>query len=438
MPNVKSFEELLKVKYPEFFKRIELSDLQNIAGRIMIIVDGFDELQGVYNEAKEEMFPMREIVEKMINSESTILKGHKTIVGGRHSACESIKSKLTKTRIKMVEVCGFSENKSKEYIEHFFGSDVQRADKVKEIIKQPKIRVMSNVPVLLLVICLLYSEDFEEEMHTVTELYFYGLIAFLKNHVRRQNNPEDSLSSFVTSKRVGEIVYSISTLSVKTYMNGKVIFTDDDIGAIAVGLNLEATGLITKHSVGKFGYKAYQFKHLIFQEFLCALHLCLAKGVSEYNTNRELSSCTSTILGVHHLIETEKNQLFSAFYKNLMMVHQSSSTSIEDANEDANIPLKQHTYNKFIQQHKQIILEYINDDNFNIYSNDYKFFELMRNFKENDWLIDDETAMKIRNSKISANLNFNKSEEVLEFLQSLNVSRSVSYTHLTLPTIYSV
>ena len=128
------------------------------------------------------------------------------------------------------------------------------------------------------------------------------------------------------SQHFGEIVYSLSILSAKTYMANKVVFTDKGIGDLANDLHLERTGLIVKHAVGKFGHQAYQFRHLVFQEFLCALHLCLAKGVSKYNTNRELSSCTSTILGINHLVETEKNHLFLAFYQNLETIHKNSST----------------------------------------------------------------------------------------------------------------
>ena len=420
MPNIKSFEKLLKVKYPEIFHFAYLSHLQNISHRIMIIVDGLDELQGVYEETQKETSPITEMVKQMIDPKSTILKGHNTIVGGRHSACESIKFKMTQTLIKKVEVVGFNEGKSIEYIEHFFGSDVQRANKVKEMIKRPNIRVMSSSPVLLWIICLLYSEDFEEEINTVTELYVYGLFAFLKIHLRSQENHGNiGLSSFVKSQQFGEIVYSLSALSVKTYMNGQVIFTDGDIGDIGNNLNLETTGLIVKHSFGNFGHQAYQFKHLVFQEFLCSLHLCLTKGVSQYNTNRELSSCTSTILGIHHLVETKNNQIFLSFYHNLETVHKNSRTFKEYVRN----PLMKFTYNKFIQQHKQMIQMYIKKDEFFIYFFDFNLFELMRNFKENDWLIDDDAVKKIQNSKINVFISRHRSAQVLEFLRSLDVAR---------------
>ena len=425
MPNIKSFEELLKVKYPELFKFIDLSDLQNIADRIMIIVDGLDELQGVYK--KEGQFNITEMVKKTIDPKSNILKGHKTIIGGRHNACESIMFKVTETSIKIVEVCGFSEAKSIEYIENFFGSDVQRADKVKKIIKQPKVRVMSNVPFLLWIICLLFSKDFKEEINTITELYVYGLFAFLKNHFNCQEKTSDiGLYSFVTSKHFGEIVYSLSILSVKTYMNNEVIFTDNDIKAVGCDLRIQNTGLVDKHTIGKFGCQAYQFKHFVFQEFLCSLHLCLTKGVSQYKTNHELSSCTSTILGIYHLVETAKNQLFLAFYQNMEIVHHRNSKTL---NEYINKPLRQFGYNKFIQQHKQLIHKCFEKNTFVIKFYPYTMLELMRNIKENDWLVDKETAEKIRNSEIKVNSDSNSSLVILEFLQSLEIVR-INYISL--------
>ena len=135
--NISCFEGLLKVKYPEFFDLIDLSHLQNITDRIMIIVDGLDDLQGIYNETQNETFPMTEMMKRMIYPKSDILKGHKTIVGGRHNACESVESKMKRTLIKIVEVCGFSENKSIEFIYRFFQSDIQQSQRYDKMIKYP-------------------------------------------------------------------------------------------------------------------------------------------------------------------------------------------------------------------------------------------------------------------------------------------------------------
>ena len=325
--NLESFEELLKVKYPHILEYIGVVDLQNIADRIMIIVDGLDELQGIYpdhlNESEETSYVTTDLVKKMIDTKSTsILKGHKTIACGRPKACETVKQQLMqKSRIKTIEVCGFSESKAKEYVEAFFKRDPKKAAKVNELMEKPNIRVMSSVPIFLWVICLLHSEDFcdfGDEINTVTELYIYGLFTFLKNHLRGccTDIENKNLTDLVTTKEFGEIIISLARLSVKTYMNHQVVFTDEDINDVnQCPIHLEQTGFIVKYPPGRFAVDTYQFRHLAFQEFLCSLYLCLVKGVSKYNTNRELSSCTPTILGIHCLREKQTNKLFMAFYR---------------------------------------------------------------------------------------------------------------------------
>ena len=75
---------------------------------------------------------------------------------------------------------------------------------------------MSSVPVLLWVMCLLYSEDFGEEINSSTEIYTYGLFTFLKTHLQSNKNLEDqNLKALVSTKEFSEIVYSLSKLSVK-------------------------------------------------------------------------------------------------------------------------------------------------------------------------------------------------------------------------------
>ena len=125
-------------------------------------------------------------------------------------------------KIKLVEVCGFDEKKTIEYIYYniymdcFFRGDWERGEQVKEAIKRNNLRIMSSVPVLLWVMCLLYSEDFGEEINSSTEIYTYGLFTFLKTHLQSNKNLEDqNLKALVSTKEFSEIVYSLSKLSVK-------------------------------------------------------------------------------------------------------------------------------------------------------------------------------------------------------------------------------
>ena len=59
--DIKTVEELFSHKYPEVFKIISLSDLEIISERVLIIIDGLDELQDIYNihAVKKEEFHLK-------------------------------------------------------------------------------------------------------------------------------------------------------------------------------------------------------------------------------------------------------------------------------------------------------------------------------------------------------------------------------------------
>ena len=188
------------------------------------------------------------------------------------------------------------------------------------------------------------------------------------------------------------MIYLLAKLSVKTYMNIQVVFTDDDIKSIQCPIHLEQTGFIVKNSTGMLGSQVYQFKHLVFQEYLCALFLYLAKGVSKYNTNRELKSCTPTIIGLHHLVKEKHNKLFTEFYGNLKNFHKQSKTKSLSAMMKA--PYKHLIHKRFLQEHlnaRKIIENSVRNNDFKYYTSNSNFVELMRISSMNRWLFDEKT-----------------------------------------------
>lgn len=445
MTDLKSFQELLEMKYPEIFKLTTIEDLRNIASQIMIIIDGLDELDGIYTNIQQgrQQQPSHvktELVRNMINTKSSaVLKGHKTIACGRQKACDTVKEKLRgkDIRIKTVEVCGFSEAKSLEYIDLFFKHNPEKCVKVKELMKKQNIRVLSNVPVFLWVICLLYSQkDCENgiEIDTVTELYIYGLFAFLKNHLRGCSASFDSknLAELVATEEFGEIVFSLAKLSVKTYMNNQMVFTDEDIyGSNDCPIHLEQTGFIVKYQTGKFTAENYQFRHLVFQEFLCALYLCLVKDVGKYETNRELSSCISTIMGIDCLLKKKSNKLFISFYQNLTSIHL-KTRSYKDAFKG---PLKSRKYEQFINEHslngkksremlRQMIKIRNNGSrylNFNTY--DLSFNGFLSKFKEIGYYLEEDLLDFVRNTDILVKTDQYNQIKIVELLNALKVHK---------------
>ena len=207
---VKSIENLFKSKYPDIFEKVNLKDLEPVADKILIVVDGLDELQDVYNcsekkaDCKNGSITPFQIVFDLINTQGRILKGHKSIACGRPKACDFFKKKILdlKTsnrkviKLKMVEVCGFKEEDVEKYIDKFFDGNIEKAIRVKEVISvSHNLKVMSTVPVFAWVICNVYSEDLiTKPLNTCTELYMYACLVFLRKHLQGvRNKGYDSL-----------------------------------------------------------------------------------------------------------------------------------------------------------------------------------------------------------------------------------------------------
>ena len=68
-PDLNSLEKLLKETYPKVFEYLNLCDLEKIADRVMIVVDGLDELQGIYQEA-DETWSITELIKNLISTKS--------------------------------------------------------------------------------------------------------------------------------------------------------------------------------------------------------------------------------------------------------------------------------------------------------------------------------------------------------------------------------
>ena len=291
--NIVSMEELFREKYPEIFDIVSLKDLAPIADRVLIIVDGVDELQGVYESESTSvnlLLTPSQTIFNLINVHGSVLKGHKSIACGRPKACDFIMRKVTqlqrdsrkRTNIKTVEVCGFKETQIDNYIEKFFAGNKKKADRVREAIQtSDNLKIMSTVPVFIWVIANVYSEDLiTKPLNTFTELYMYACLVFLRNHMHgtETRNQNKTLIELLDKDVIYECIYSLMTLSVKTYMNSQVLFSEYDIVSLNCPVHLEETGLIVKYSRGEMKEPVYQFKHLVLQEFLTGLYYALPKG----------------------------------------------------------------------------------------------------------------------------------------------------------------
>ena len=200
--NFSDLRELFKLKFPEVFESITFNDLMEMSKRVLVIVDGLDELKDIYVESntgaslKESL---AHLVLTLLNPKGDWLKNHKVLAYGRPKAIEHVKSKLpTNSKRKTVEVCGFDDENVLKYIKNFFGENIEKATTVKDLIDESyNLRRMARVPIFLYVICSVCSEDLvtNQTIDTQTELYFYSSLIFIRNHFKSKPNQYPNLMS---------------------------------------------------------------------------------------------------------------------------------------------------------------------------------------------------------------------------------------------------
>ena len=322
LKNIKTVEDLLRHKYPEVFDTINISDLESISDRVLIIVDGLDELQDIYELNKEKSF---NLISSLIDTRKGILKNHKVIACGRPKACEFVKQKFVQFS-KTIEVVGFNQDNILKYVDKFFVGEEEKAKKVKEALEiSNNLELMSAVPVFLWVICCVYGEELiTKPLNTYTELYTYTTLIFLRNHFRGKLSQRNiSLFEILEDDEIMNSVYALMSLSVQTYMENKVLFKEKDIKHFISPTELEKTGFIVRYKIDNLHKPVFQFNHLVLHEFFCSLSLCVTKWVSPHINNKELSSCTPVIFGIQRLLKEGDNELFVSFFNKLSSLYQS-------------------------------------------------------------------------------------------------------------------
>ena len=335
LDGIKTIEQLFKQKFPEVFSIISLADLESIADRVLIIIDGLDELQDINNFHNTDLKPSNlSLVSSLVDTNNGVLKNHKVIACGRPKACEFVKQKFLHKQVKTIEVCGFKEENVIKYIDRFFNQNKDKAIQVKKALKSSSnLKVMATVPVFLWVICSVYSEELiTKPLNTYTELYTYSTLIFLRNHFRGDSQQKNMpLFEVLNCNEIMNSVYALMKLSVQTYMENKVLFTDSDLRRFSCATPLEKTGFIVKYNRGGHQEAVYQFKHLVLQEFFCGLRLSVKKWVSPYLQNRELLSCAPIIFGIHRLLKENENKLFVGFFRKLLDISRSRQNLVTKA-----------------------------------------------------------------------------------------------------------
>ena len=308
--NVFTAEDLLRAEYARVLKDIEFEDLEDISHRIVILIDGVDELQSLHElnnvllttEIRTELPPLVRSVYELIDTHSNTLARHKTIIAARPEACQIVDAVFKgKIKIKMVEVCGFNSNSVNVYVDNYFGNQQHMAETVKNKINESEnLSVMASIPVYTWVICAIFNEDTNiESPRTTTHLCSYACLLFLRNHLKKSlHNPipiNCSLLDIINNEDVIHVILNLAELSKSTLKYKKVVFSKKDFKSKTFCVPLEETGFIVKDQVKS----VYQFRHLVLQEYLAALHFyVMSPHISKIFNEVNYISCIPIIAGL--------------------------------------------------------------------------------------------------------------------------------------------
>ena len=176
--NISTAEQLLRTEYGSVLKDVEFEDLEDVSHRILILIDGADELQSLHqisNAESRQNSGLLKSVYQLINIKSNFLTNHKTIIAARPEACQIIDATFKSTvKIKMMEVCGFNPSSVCMYIDNYFGKNIITAQIVKQKIEESEnLTVMASIPVYTWVICAIFGEEINTESPTYNDASFY-------------------------------------------------------------------------------------------------------------------------------------------------------------------------------------------------------------------------------------------------------------------------
>ena len=250
-------------------------------------------------------------VKTIITQESILSKSDEFVI---------IRGVAGKIKMKMIDVCGFNAESVSVYIDNYFVNQQSIAEDVKNKIKESdNMTAMASIPIYTWVICTIFKEDVQIELpHTTTHLCSYACLLFVRNHLKKTLQipfPKNcSMEEIISNKNVLQVILCLAKLSKSTLKHKKVVFSETDIKYERLPVALEETGFIVKDQRKNI----YQFRHLVLQEYLAALHLYLNfPNLSKEFKKQNFLSCLPIIAGLYGINKMENKDPITCFISNL-------------------------------------------------------------------------------------------------------------------------
>ncbi|XP_070321313.1 NACHT, LRR and PYD domains-containing protein 3 isoform X2 [Odocoileus virginianus] len=259
--------------------------------RILFLMDGFDELQGAFDEHTEALCTNWQKVERgdiLLSSliRKRLLPEASLLITTRPVALEKLQHLLGQAR--HVEILGFSEARRKEYFLKYF-SDEQQAREAFRLIQENEILfTMCFIPLVCWIVCTGLKQQMDSgkslarTSKTTTAVYIFFLSSLLQSQGGSQENHNSAT------------LWGLCSLAADGIWNQKILFEECDLRNH--GLQKADVSAFLRMNLFQKEVdceKFYSFIHMTFQEFFAAMYYLLEED--NHGEMRKMPQCCSKL-----------------------------------------------------------------------------------------------------------------------------------------------
>ena len=220
------------------------------SGKIMLIIDGVDEIP---KSAESH-------VVNLLNGK--VLRNCYVVVTSRQEKGMEVRNYCNK----LLEIDGFSDESRNSFIDKYFTSNIDLAQKLQEKIRtstKNNLQSLATNPLNALVLCVVFEDNKGDLPTTVTELYENIMECIWTRYCKRKRPDEKAISFKMAMQTLGKLAYEC-LIERDTYFSESML--KDDVQRQCFSYKDDISTKILKPDI------TYWFLHKTFQEYFAAYY----------------------------------------------------------------------------------------------------------------------------------------------------------------------
>ena len=225
------------------------------SGKIMLIIDGVDEIP---KSAESH-------VVNLLNRK--VLRNCYVVVTSRQEKGMEVRKYCDK----LLEIDGFSDESRNSFIDKYFTSNIDLAQKLQEKIRtstENNLQSLATNPLNALLLCVVFEDNDGDLPTTVTELYENIIECIWTRYCKRKRPDEKAISFEIAMQTLGKLAYECLIERDTLYFSESMLKDEDKKPCTNIGF-LYKDDISTRISKPQI---TYWFLHKTFQEYFAAYY----------------------------------------------------------------------------------------------------------------------------------------------------------------------